>query len=242
MLTGGRTLYGLALGMMMMDTKFPRVVGDIGNAATWPFPVMYRVVRGAVPDRLAQADPDVSLLEPFIETARQLEADGVRAILTSCGFLAIHQPELAAAVSVPVFASSLLQVPLAAQAIRPDQVVAILTARDVLTERHYEGAGWSSQDVPVVQLAPPADGHFSRTFVGDGPDADPELIDADVAEFARRAVRDHPNIGAIVLECANFAPFAPTVRRTTGVPVFDLYTLGTLAYLTTADTEFPRRL
>jgi hypothetical protein len=42
---------------MMMDTDFPRVVGDIGNAATWPFPVSYRVVRRAVPERLAQAEP-----------------------------------------------------------------------------------------------------------------------------------------------------------------------------------------
>jgi hypothetical protein len=74
---------------MVMDTRFPRFLGDIGHAATWPFPVSYRVVPQAVPERLALSEPDPSLLEPFIKTARQLELDGVGAIATSCGYLAI---------------------------------------------------------------------------------------------------------------------------------------------------------
>jgi hypothetical protein len=39
LLKGGRTLYGLALGVLMLDTRMPRLPGDVGNAETWPFPV-----------------------------------------------------------------------------------------------------------------------------------------------------------------------------------------------------------
>jgi hypothetical protein len=239
-LTGGRTVYELALGVLMMDTKFPRALGDIGNARTWPFPVSYRVVRGAVAERLAQPEPDAELLAPFIDGVRELEADGVRAITTSCGFLAVYQRELAAAVSIPVFSSSLLQVPMAARGMRPDQRVGIITARAVLTERHFEGAGWSSSDLPVVQVAPAEDGPFCATFVGDALEADVDVLHDEVEELTRSLMTDHPDVGAIVLECANFAPFSQTVRRASGVPVFDLYTLGMHAYLATTGPDFLR--
>jgi hypothetical protein len=241
LLTGGRTVYGLALGMLMMDTKFPRAVGDIGNAATWPMPVTYRVVRGAIPERLAQSEPDLELLAPFIDGVRALEADGVRAICTSCGFLAAYQRELADAVTIPVFASSLLQVPMAASVIRADQRVGVITARTVLTERHFNGVGWSSADIPVVQVAPPEDGPFVATFVGDAPEADGDEIEAEVASLTDELVARYPDVGAVVLECANLAPFGPTVRRISGLPVFDLYTLGIQAYLATRSTGFADR-
>ena len=238
---GGRTVYGLALGVIMLDTKFPRLRGDVGNARTWPFPVRYRIVEGAIPERMAQADPDPELLAPFLDAARALESEGVRAICTSCGFLAVNQPELASAVEVPVFSSPLLQVPMAAAAAGGRKVV-ILTARTVLTEQHYRGAGWSSQDLPVVQMAPPEDSHFYTTFVGNSPEADSRILERELADLARRVVSEHPDAGAIVMECANFPPFGQIVRSITGLPVFDLYTMGMYAYLASSGTEFPRTL
>jgi hypothetical protein len=241
---GGRTVYGLALGVVMLDTHFPRLPGDVGNAETWEFPVAYRVVRGAAPARLARPEPDPALLEPFVEAVRQLEADGVRAVITSCGFLAAYQRELAAAATVPVFSSPLLQVPLAASVIRPDRRIGILTASDALTERHYRGAGWSAEDIAVVQAAPAPDSHFVRTFVGDAPSAEPAVLRGEVAELTERLFREHPDVGAIVLECANFPPFGEVVRRVAKaaaglpIPVFDLYTLGRLAHLATTGTAF----
>jgi hypothetical protein len=232
-LSGGRTVYGLALGVLTLDTQFPRARGDVGHAETWPFPVAYRTVRGALPERLAQAEPDPELLGPFIDGVRDLEREGVRAVITSCGYLAIYQRELADAVSVPVFASPLLQVPIAAQCIRRDQRVGILTARAVLTERHFRGVGWSPAEVPVVQLAPPESSEFVRTFVGNRTHVDTDDLEDEIAKLAKSLTRHHPDVGAIVLECANLSPFSQTVRRVTGLPVFDLYTLGMHAYLAT---------
>src|SRR5919202_5926643 len=146
---GGYNTYGQAVGILMLETSFPRIPGDIGNATTFDFPVLYRPVSGAAPKRLI-FERDPGLLQPFVEAARELERAGVRAITTSCGFLALFQRQMAEAVSVPVFSSALIQVPMVYQMLRSDQRVGILTAnRSALTEDHFRGVGWSSDRIPV---------------------------------------------------------------------------------------------
>jgi len=118
-LRGGYANYGETIGILMLDTRFPRPRGDIGNALSYDFPVRYKIVRGAHATRIMGDQPDPALLEPFIAAARELEADGVKAITTSCGFLAPFQKQLAAAVNIPVFTSSLIQAPLIHACCRP---------------------------------------------------------------------------------------------------------------------------
>ena len=245
MLSGGRTLYGLAVGILMLDTRFPRPPGDVGNATTWPFPVRYRIVKGAE-SRVVIGD-GLKMLGPFTEAARELEADGVKMITTSCGFLAVAQRELQAAVGVPVLTSSLLQVPLAARLIRADQRVAILTSRDQLTERHFEGTGWSSKDIPVHVTVLPQDALMTNVYSSmvpevARPEADQGILESDLVGAARRTVSEHPEVGAFVLECTNYVPYSAAIRRATGLPVFDLFTLVMQSYLATSGSEFPREL
>lgn len=225
---GGRTVYGQALGVLMLDTTFPRPVGDIGNALTWPFAVQYRVVSGAVPYKVLGAK-DLSLLEPFVLAAVDLAQAGVRAITTSCGYLAVYQRELAAAVDVPVLTSSLLQVPLAAQMTGSGKRVGILTVRDMLTEQHFNGVGWSSAELPIVVRALDPDTTFARLHA---PLGEPEDLDADAQHLTDEVVaaalgllHDDPQIGALVMECTNLVPYSQAVRRATGLPVLDHYTL-----------------
>lgn len=110
-----------SLGILMLDTKFPRIPGDIGNPDTFSFPVQKLMVKGADPKRVVQ-EGDPALLEPFLSAAAELERAGVSAITTSCGFLAMFQQELAARVKIPVFASSLLQVNLVSSTLAPANV------------------------------------------------------------------------------------------------------------------------
>src|SRR5207245_4877919 len=97
---GGFNQYGFTVGILMLDTRFPRIPGDMGNAATFPFPVRYQRVTGADPDRVVRRGA-AGLLPNFVEGARQLESEGVGAITTNCGFLVKFQRELAGAVAVP---------------------------------------------------------------------------------------------------------------------------------------------
>jgi hypothetical protein len=241
-LKGGRTLYGHSLGVLMLETRFPRPPGDIGNATTWPFPVRYRIVRGAQTFRVV-GEPEQALLQPFVEAAQELAREGVRAVTTSCGFLAMFQRELAAAVPIPVISSSLLQVPLAAQMIGPDRRVAILAGRDELTERHFTGVGWSSRDIPVVVAAPPPDGLFANVYSPklpeeDEPEVETEALEHELLDRVARLLTESPEVGAIVLECTNFVPYSQAIRHASGLPVFDIYTLVMQTYEATEGRDF----
>lgn len=220
--SGGAT-GGAAVGIIMLDTVFPRIPGDIGNAATFPFPVRYHLVKGASVQRVVkEADP--RLLSPFIEAARFLEREGVRAIATSCGFLAIFQQELSAAVDIPVLSSSLLQVPLAHAMINRRQKVGILTARArSLTDRHLAGVGIG--DIPLVIAGMEEAEEFTAAFIDGKPTLDSRKVEKEMVSAAQRLAESHPEMGALVLECTNMPPYAGAVQKIIKKPVFDVVTL-----------------
>lgn len=235
---GGRTNYGQPIGILMLDTTFPRPPGDIGNATTFPFPVRYKIVKGAVPARVMGNEPDPTVLEPFIEACRELEAEGVRAITTSCGFLAVFQEELAESVDVPVLTSALLQVPLASRTLKPGQKVGILTERAELTERHFRAVGFSGEETDVVVKGFRHDAVFPTVFFGDKQEADTDVLEAEMVELAESLVAEHPDVKAIVLECTNFVPYSQAMRRAVGLPIYDIYTLVHHTFLATVGHDF----
>jgi aspartate/glutamate racemase len=206
----------------MLDTRFPRPRGDIGCAGTFIHPVRYRVVQGAVPKRVV-IEADRSLLEPFIAAARALEAEGCAAIATSCGFLALFQAEMQAAVGVPLWTSSLLLVAAVEATLPAGRRVGIVTADAAsLTAAHLRAAG-APADAPVEGLAP--DSAFHRTLLDNRHELDAGEAQAATVAAATRLVARHPNLGAIVLECTNMPPYADAVRAATGLPVHDITTL-----------------
>jgi len=56
------------LGILMLDTAFPRILGDVGNEQTWPFPVRIRRVHGATPTRVTGPQVD-RLLDAGVKPA-----------------------------------------------------------------------------------------------------------------------------------------------------------------------------
>jgi len=225
---GGRGNYGEAVGILTLDTVFPRIPGDVGNATTFDFPVRFSVVRGASPKRVVH-EQDPALLKPFIEAAQELEAAGCRAITTTCGFLALFQKELAAAVGVPLFTSSLLQVPVVHRMLRPDQVIGILTAHsDALNPRVLEAVG--ADGVPYVvggsQHAP----DFYNVFVQNRDWIDTDLCAAQLVALATGMVEANPKIGAFVCEGTNFSSWGRAIQEATRRPFFDIVTMTRWVY------------
>ncbi len=224
MVRGGKRTYGFAIGILMLEARFPRIPGDMGNAHTFPFPVLYRVVEGASPERVVRR-PDARLLEPFIQAAKDLEAAGVRAITTNCGFLARYQSALAASVGVPVFTSSLLQVPMVVRMLPRGRSVGVITIdAPSLTAEHLREMG-ITPDLPVHITGLENEGHFTGAILEDRLELDPELSAREHEAVARRLVAEHPDIGALVLECTNMPPYAHRIQTVTGLPVFDIVTL-----------------
>ena len=119
-LRGGPNIYGVPIGVLCTESYHAKVPGHIKNATTFDFPVSYKVVKGVTPEKIIN-EGDMSLLEPLIEAARDLEEEGVLAITGSCGFMVLYRGQLADAVSIPVFMSGLIQVPMVHRMLRSDQ-------------------------------------------------------------------------------------------------------------------------
>ncbi len=233
---GGKALYGAAVGILMLEARFPRILGDMGNALTWPFPVHYEVVREASPERVVRRRAE-GLLEAFIAAGRDLVADGAEGITTNCGFLSLYQRDLAAALGVPVAASSLMQVPLVARTLPPGRRVGILTiSAPSLTADHLAAAGVD----PATPVGGTQDGReFTRAILGNEKELDVAAARRDNVEAARALVAQHPDLGALVLECTNMIPYAPDIRRATGLPVFTMFNFVTWFQAALAPPEFP---
>lgn len=217
-----KTYYGVSIGILMVRTHFRRFPGDIGNAETWPFPVQYRIVDEATPQRMTRIH-EQDLLEAFKRAAQELIDGGVDGITTTCGFLSLYQRELADWSPVPVATSSLLQYPMAARLIASNKKVGILTFDgNALKGDYLESAGVPA-DTPVVGM--PKDSEFVRSIV-EGDDTVPYACLRDEVVAAATDFREkHPDIGALLLECTNLAPFSADLSATFGLPVFDVVSL-----------------
>ncbi len=220
---GGQAVYGAALGILMLEARFARVPGDMGNAATWPFPVHYRVVRGASPERVVLGGAE-GLLPAFLAAADDLVAMGATVLTTNCGFLAPFGRELAAHTGRPVAASALMQVEWVQAALPPGRRVGVITISAAsLSPTHLAAAG--------VPAGTPIEGCergrelFPVLIRGEREDLDTAAAEQDVLDAADRLLSAHPDIGAIVLECTNMPPYAAAVAAATGLPVFDIVTL-----------------
>lgn len=210
------------LGILMVKTHFRRYLGDIGNPGTWPFPVRYRVVEEAIPQRMGHLDQH-DLLEPFKRAAQALIEEGVDGLTTSCGFLSYYQQELAAWSPVPIVTSSLLQYPLVQRLLPAGKTPLILTFDDRALRGDYLEKVGIPGDAHVVGMAPNSE--FVRS-IRDGDDSVPyAILEQEVLATAQQALARYPQTGALVLECTNLAPFSATLHGHFGLPVFDTVSL-----------------
>jgi hypothetical protein len=225
---GGRSIYGEAIGILLLDTKFPRVPGDIGNASTFDFPVRIRMIPGATPQRIV-LEGDESILPEFVKAGKELEAAGVRAITTSCGYLTTFQEALINAVNIPVFTSSLLQVPMVSRMMRRGKKVGILTIDSRrLNETCLKAAGITNE--PIVIMGSEEVPDFYNTYPRGALEIDPEKVEKAVIEMVKKLLQKAPDVGAIVCEAINYAPYAAGVQEATGLPWFDIIDLTKLVY------------
>ncbi|HYM71248.1 MAG TPA: aspartate/glutamate racemase family protein [bacterium] len=224
---GRHAIYGQAVGIIMQTDTILRLPGDVGNATTFPFPVRYEVVAGVDPADLKRPDRARAAASRFVDAARALERGGVRAIGTGCGYLALMQRELQRAVAVPVLSSSLVQVPWVAGMLPPGRRVGIVTADSrALDDAYFEPLGWTARTVPVAVCGIENERRFVELLHRDALD-DSEIAEmhAAMARLVGAFASTHPDLGALVLECTNLPPFAVSMQRACGLPVFDVVTL-----------------
>lgn len=239
--------YGMGLGVMLLDEIYPGFPGDVRNASAFPFPIQYEIIRNVDMPNLVFAEDKTACLEPIVEAAQNLERMGCRAITAECGFFAYFQQEIASAVNVPVFLSSLLQVPLAQQIIGPNKIVGILGHAESrqYTDHLLESVGIKPGGNYVICCGRDTDGsceEFEHLWTpgkkSDPPGADFEKTEKEFTAFAVKAYQDHPNMGAMVLECTGFQPFARALQRLIDIPIFSWGMLLDYAYSVAVHREY----
>ncbi len=201
--------------------QLEEMAGNSTNLKSYPFPVKLVEVKGAGVETVI-THPSKKLLADMIELSKKLvEEEGIKAITASCGFNAIFQEEMAAALDVPVFLSSLLQVPFVQTIIGKNKAVAIVTAKsDALTESHLRQCGISA-DMKNVIIGLEHNPEWNKLFDGSNEEADMDIVEGEIVSTVKKGVEEHPEIGAIVLECTDLPPFAQRLRKELNLPVFD---------------------
>ena len=201
--------------------------------------MQYRVVAGASPDAIVRGDAR-AMRDAFVAAGRDLVRAGCDGIVTNCGFLALIQHDLRAALGVPVATSALMQVGMVRQTLAPDRRVGVLTiSRETLTDAHLAAAGVPT-GTPVVGTDP--DCAFTRGILGDAAEIDFAACREDLLDAAHRLVSQHDGIGAIVLECTNMVPYARAIRAATGLPVYSIHSLVTWFQSALMPRAFPLEL
>lgn len=241
----GRSAYGMGLGIMLLDDVYPGFPGDVRNASAYHFPIQYEIVEGVDIQRLVFHSDKSPCLPPILAAASRLERMGCRAIAAECGYFAYFQKEVAGSVSVPVFMSSLLQVPLAQQVVGVTNKVGIMCGgRKLLTQAHLTAVGIDPNSNIVIAGATDdySTPEFEKLWIEGKRSSLPTATYANAeADFVAACVsfkKSHPDMRAMVFECTGFQPFARAVQREIDIPLFTWATLLEYAYAAVVHRDF----
>lgn len=200
------------------------LIGNGTNLDSYRFPVELCRIEGANIGTVLE-NPSPAVLSRMIGKARELAGGGIKAVTTSCGFNAVFQKELAEALDIPVFTSSLLQVPYLRNVLPENKSIAVVTAKEAaLKKEHFDAVG-IAENMKVVVLGMENSPEWNKIFTDPDRDIDLEIVAREVVSTAAEAVRERPDIGAFVLECTDLPPFAQAIREATGRPVLDFITM-----------------
>lgn len=213
---------GFRIGILCLDTIHPLVRGNVQHAGSFNFPVLYETVRDISVAELMAGDGNA--LSPILAAASRLERAGVSAIVGACGSFANYQKPVKNAMHVPVFMSILTQVPFLLAALPASQKLGILFASTrSFTPGLMEQCGIDDSDRIVAVGADrlPAFGPIlaqQTTF-------DSSALEVELVSLVRDTTRQHPDIGAWLLQCSDLPPYAAAIQRATELPLFDMCTL-----------------
>lgn len=226
----GQVTFGQAIGIIMMDSFMPFPPGTPGNATTFSYPVRYEVVRGADMEAVVYK-PDGGLREPMLEAGRRLVEAGVRAVTGNCGFMILYQEDLARELPVPVFMSSLLQLPFVLRLLKPQEKVGIISAsKRSLTPEHLRialGSADTGQPMEARYVVAGMEDQpaFHAAIHAEVGELDFEQVEHEVVAVAESLIDSDPSVRALLFECTDLPPYAAAVQEATGLPVFDYSTL-----------------
>lgn len=220
----GQFSTGEAIGILTLESSpVAMIPGDVNNATTYPFPVRYQKVDGFSVQKAIGKDPTV--YNDLLQAAQSLVQQGVKAITGGCGFMGIHQPKLARELDVPVFLSSLMQIPFITGLIGADAKLGVVTAdASNLTEDLLAAVGVSDSSSLIIgglEEQP----NFYQFAIEEKGYLDVDAVQSELVGVAQHLVSNNPDVRAILLECSLLPPYSAAVQEAVNLPVFDYITM-----------------
>ncbi|MGI9579459.1 MAG: aspartate/glutamate racemase family protein [Microthrixaceae bacterium] len=223
----GRGAAGELLGIIELTVNIPFIPGNINNASTFDFPVRHESMGDIDPHWVVSDEPHPEVIKRAVAAGQRLQQRGCRAVMGNCGFFANYQNVVAAELDVPFFGSSLMQIPMMLASMGSDQIVGVLTANGPALEGAdaLEQSGVASRDRLVI-YGMQDEPEFSSNLLSTTGRLRPQLIENELVAKATQMVEDHPNIGAICLECTEFPPHAHAIQNAVRRPMWGFTTLA----------------
>ncbi len=221
--------FGETVGLLVFRPWYYCIAqpGHMANMRSYDFPVRLAFVDDPFdPDGFLTGRPDWKgwNLPNWIHAAKQLEEDGVRAIVGGCGLSSNIQREITAAVSIPFYSSTLCFIPEMLDALPEDQGVGILTVSKQQLCGHNMASFRSCgiEDDSRLFIAGMNESRYAEQWLTmTTPEYDFSVVRDAVTNTAAQLIKDNPSIATLVLECTDMPPYADVLRKRTGLPVFD---------------------
>jgi hypothetical protein len=230
----GRNVSGVTIGLIQFRANLAMMPGNMGNATTFDFPMLYREMNADNVLDVMSDPPSQNFLEGALEAARWLELQGVRAIMGNCGFWGNYQKVVKEKINTPFFSSSLIQLPQMVASMPGNKKIGVLTANGPLLQKvsAIENCGLSAEDKAnrIVIEGCENDKAFSTAMACDGTPYNPQAIEKDILAATKRLLKKDKDIGAILLECTELSPHAVAVQNLVHMPVWDYTTLTKWIY------------
>ena len=230
----GRNVFGVTIGLVQMHVNLAMIPGNMSNATTFDFPILYRRMNADnVADVMANP-PTQNFTDAIVEAAQWLELQGVRAIMGNCGFFGSYQNAVKARINVPFYSSSLMMLPMMVHSMPGNKKVGVITANGPVLKKvqAIENCGLSLEDKEnrIVVMGCENGAEFSSAIMANTGVYNPLKVGQEIVTVAKQMLQENKDIGAILLECTELSPHAAEVQDAVRMPVWDYTTLTKWIY------------
>ena len=226
----GRLIYGPTVGILQLPSNIPMMPGDVGNPTTFDFPVLYAWLEEVDPFWVLADKPHPVVMKKVIAACKRLTLQGVSSIIGNCGFFANYQPEVAASLDpgVQFFPSSLNQVPMLLNSVGSTKKVGILTASKklLMPSPALKNVGVTAEDMKRIVVYGNENGEQMKKITGETGRFNPKALEKELVALATKMMKEHPDVGAVVLECTEFPPYAHAIQKAIRRSVWDFVTMA----------------
>lgn len=217
-------------GLSPDSPYLPPREGALLNPASFGRTIITEIVEGAFADVVIQGDP--SLEDACVSAARRLVERGAGAIAGDCGFFIRHQAAISAAVDVPVVTSSLLLIPTLLRQLGPTKKLAVITADSRYCSEDLLGIENSTDRTRVVIGGIEGGEYIRNTLARPFVRTSVEQIEHEVGACISQLRAKYRDIAMLLFECTGFPCVTNVLRRSTGLPIYDITDLCRMALAT----------